>query len=92
MSIRSGLRAQSDLKVWEFARANGFTIVSKDDDFRQLSFLHGAPPKVIWVATGNAATDTILRALNHRRWLVEAFARNDDESLLILELHPEAKD
>jgi len=28
--------------------------------FRQLSFLHGAPPKVIWLSVGNAATEAIL--------------------------------
>ena len=26
----------------------GFVIVSKDDDFQQPSFLHGAPPKAVW--------------------------------------------
>jgi len=86
-----GLHAHSDAKVWEFARTNGFTIVSKDDDFRQLSFLHGAPPKVIWLAAGNAATDAILRALNHRRSSIEAFVRDDEESLLILELPSDAE-
>lgn len=39
------LHGASDLDVWRFAALHGLTIVSKDDDFRQLSFLHGAPPK-----------------------------------------------
>ena len=28
--------------------------------FRKLSFLHGAPPKVIWLSVGNAGTEAIL--------------------------------
>jgi len=42
-----GLRGQPDLQVWEFAARNEFVVVSKDHDFRELSFLHDAPPKVL---------------------------------------------
>ena len=34
-----GLAAADDLAVWEYAKANGFAVVSKDADFRKLSFL-----------------------------------------------------
>ena len=43
------LHEADDRPVWEYARAHGFAIVSKDEDFHQLSFLYGAPPKVVWV-------------------------------------------
>jgi predicted nuclease of predicted toxin-antitoxin system len=85
-----GLHAQADSAIWNFARDNGFTIVSKDDDFRQLSFLHGAPPKVIWLSVSNAPTDTILRILNDKRPAIEAFESDPVESLLILELPEQA--
>jgi len=42
-----GLRGFSDGKIWEYARANDFTIVSKDSDFQQRSLLYGHPPKVV---------------------------------------------
>lgn len=42
-------RAEDDV-VWNFAKSNGFTIVSKDTDFHHLSFARGAPPRVIWLA------------------------------------------
>ncbi|MHA7838025.1 MAG: DUF5615 family PIN-like protein [bacterium] len=46
--VRSvGLTGARDHDIWDFASAEGFTIVSKDDDFRQLSILRGAPPKVM---------------------------------------------
>jgi predicted nuclease of predicted toxin-antitoxin system len=85
-----GLHAQADSAIWNFAQDNGFIIVSKDDDFCQLSFLHGAPPKVIWLSIGNAVTQTILRILIDRYSLIERFVRDPVESLLILELPKEA--
>ncbi len=51
-----GLRGATDDTIWERARQEGYAIVSKDNDFRQLSFLYGAPPKVIWLSVGNAGT------------------------------------
>ena len=30
--------------------------MSKDSDFRQLAFLHGPPPKVVWLRIGNVTT------------------------------------
>jgi predicted nuclease of predicted toxin-antitoxin system len=81
-----GLHAQADLEIWKFARDQGFTIVSKDNDLRQLSVLHGAPPKVVWLSVGNATTDTILGVLNESRSLIESFIGNAEESLLLLEL------
>jgi predicted nuclease of predicted toxin-antitoxin system len=86
----AGLHARADSTIWNFARDNSFIIVSKCDDFRQLSFLYGAPPKVIWLSAGNATTDAIVRILNSRRSLIEAFLRDPVESLLILELPEEA--
>jgi predicted nuclease of predicted toxin-antitoxin system len=53
----------SDLPIWELAKREGFTIVSKDRDFRRLSARLGAPPKVVWVKIGNAPTAEVERAL-----------------------------
>jgi predicted nuclease of predicted toxin-antitoxin system len=44
-----GLERATDREVWDYAHAHGYAIASKDSDFNQLSFLHGAPPKVIWL-------------------------------------------
>jgi predicted nuclease of predicted toxin-antitoxin system len=51
-----GLRGTTDQDIWNFAGAADFTIVTKDDDFRGLSLLRGAPPKVIWLVIGNCTT------------------------------------
>ena len=58
-----GLKGQTDQAVWEYARANGFTLVSKDGDFYQRSLLLGAPPKLIWLCVGNCTRNQLLNLL-----------------------------
>ena len=41
-----GLGGADDEAIWEYARREGFTIVSKDSDFQERSVLCGSPPKV----------------------------------------------
>lgn len=69
-----GLQAADDDIVWLYAGDHGLTIVSKDSDFRQRSFLYGPPPKVIWVQRGNCPTaeiEAILRAHHNALLAVE---------------------
>jgi predicted nuclease of predicted toxin-antitoxin system len=61
-----GLLGASDRRIWEHARQNGFVVVSKNDDFRQRSFVEGAPPKVVWLQVGNAGTTVIADMLRDR--------------------------
>ncbi len=81
----AGLRGMTDAVIWNYARDNGFTIVSKDNDFRQRSFLHGAPPKVIWLSIGNAGTSVIVSLLRGSRDRVYRFVEQPDEGLLVLQ-------
>ena len=53
-----------DPEIWRHAQQNGFTIVTLDADFSDLSVLHGHPPKVIWLRCGNSTVtevDALLR-------------------------------
>ena len=52
--------------VWTYAKDHEFTIVSKDSDFRQMSFTFGHPPKVIWIRRGNCSTSEIESILRDR--------------------------
>jgi predicted nuclease of predicted toxin-antitoxin system len=81
-----GLATASDTEIWNFAKANGFAIVSKDTDFRERSFVDGFPPKVIWLDVGNAGTDLIASVLQRERKRVNEFEGRPDASLLILSL------
>jgi predicted nuclease of predicted toxin-antitoxin system len=75
----------SDDEIWNFAGMNGFTILSKDSDFHQRSFVFGAPPKVIWVRRGNCSTLAIGQVLREHRDAVEAFNTNTEATFLIVE-------
>lgn len=59
---RLGLAAVSDECIWQFARAEGFCIVSMDQDFQHLSARLGFPPKVVWVRLGNVRRLALLGA------------------------------
>ena len=82
--LDAGLDKADDQGIWRFARQYGFAIVSKDGDFRQLSFLIGAPPKVIWVRLGNCTTRGIEAALRSRRDELHEFDSADEAAFLIL--------
>ena len=78
----AALDQAEDRDVWTFAQEHGFTIVSKDGDFRQLSFLLGAPPKVIWVRLGNCTTRDIETALRSSRVQLRDFDASEEAALL----------
>jgi predicted nuclease of predicted toxin-antitoxin system len=73
-----------DEAIWNYAAANGFVIVTKDDDFRQHSFLRGFPPKVIWLRFGNCPTDLIATAFRDRVADVMMFVADPSKALLVL--------
>ena len=81
----AGLLGHSDTDLWQHARQHGFMLVSKDNDFRQMSFLHGAPPKVIWLHVGNAPTRDIETLMLARRDRIEAFFNSPESALLVVE-------
>ena len=61
-----GLESADDAVVWQYAKEHDLTIVSKDSDFRQLSFTLGHPPKVVWIRRGNCSTSEIESILRNR--------------------------
>ncbi|MDE0456162.1 MAG: DUF5615 family PIN-like protein [Chromatiales bacterium] len=79
-----GLQEASDHAVWEYARSRGFAIVSKDEDFHQLSFLRGPPPKVVWVKLGNCTTDDVERVLRERRSDLLEFDDDEDAAFTVV--------
>lgn len=79
-----GLHGLPDRDVWEYARDRGLVLVSKDNDFRQLSFLLGAPPKVVWLRIGNAPTRDVLALLRTKREQIVLFVNEEETALLPL--------
>jgi predicted nuclease of predicted toxin-antitoxin system len=79
-----GLSRADDLTVWQFARDRGLAIVTRDGDFHQMSFLYGAPPKVIWLRVGNCTTDAVIKVMRERAVIIADFVTSADESLLTI--------
>ncbi len=78
-----GLKGKPDQAVWEYARANGFTLVSKDCDFYQRCLLAGGPPKLIWLSVGNCTTNQLLSLLRKHEPDIRAL-ESAPESVLVL--------
>lgn len=51
-----GLDRVEDRQVWQYAKANNFTIITRDSDYNELLILLGFPPKVVWIRRGNCST------------------------------------
>ena len=78
------MRAAADPAVWDYARLNGFMIVSKDADMHDLSLLFGNPPKVIWLRLGNCSTAQAENLLRREFEAIQTFYGDADTSLLAL--------
>jgi len=66
-----GLSGADDRVVWAYAREHGFVLVSKDDDFLDLSAHFGPPPVVIRLVLGNCSNAQVLHALTTARERLE---------------------
>jgi len=79
-----GLSQASDEALWNYARANGMVICTKDTDFLDMSVLHAFPPKVIWLAHGDYTTSQVEALLRMHADAIAAFAADDVSGTLAL--------
>lgn len=80
-----GLEAANDSTVWDFAKANGFHILTKDKDFNHLILVRGFPPKVVQLVCGNASTNQIEALLLKEAPEIQSFMDNPDFGLMIIQ-------
>ena len=73
-----------DGQIWGYAKRHGLVIVSKDSDFHQMSVLFGAPPKVIWIRSGNASTDVVARLLLANEDWIAQFIADEIATFLVI--------
>lgn len=71
------LENKTDKEIWKFAKDNGYSIVTFDADFYELSSYFGHPPKIIWLRTGNMRTDKLIEILMERFAVIKEFLTND---------------
>jgi predicted nuclease of predicted toxin-antitoxin system len=60
---RIGLGGATDIAIWEFARRNHATLVTKDEDFVALARREQSGPQVVWIRIGNISNDSLWRAI-----------------------------
>ena len=80
-----GLVHSPDSAVWEFARENGFCVVSADADFYEMAITAGPPPKVIWLRGcdyPNAVAEALIRTQAIR---IVDFFNDADRAVLVLQ-------
>jgi predicted nuclease of predicted toxin-antitoxin system len=78
------LGSTSDAVIWEYAKAPGFTFLTKDKDFASLSITWGAPPKVILLQTANCSTAKTERLIRDNAIRFADFENDTRRRLLIL--------
>ncbi|MBP7282112.1 MAG: DUF5615 family PIN-like protein [Leptospiraceae bacterium] len=59
-----GLRDADDIEIFEKARQEeDIVIMTKDNDFLNLLYELGSPPKIIWITCGNTSNDYLKKIL-----------------------------
>lgn len=79
-----GLERAEDREIWNFARAKGFIVVTKDDDFQGLVTLEGPPPKVIRLRMGNCGNQQVVEALSRNAAAIESTLADRDIGIVEL--------
>jgi predicted nuclease of predicted toxin-antitoxin system len=79
-----GMSEADDSEIWDYAKASGFVIVSKDSDFQQRSLLLGGPPKFIWLRVGNCTVRRTEDLLRSHSAAIHTFDLDDVKSHLML--------
>lgn len=80
------LEGASDSEIWQYAKINGFVIVSRDSDFQERSLIAGHPPQVIWLKIPNRSKTVVLNILiDHRKEIEQALT---EQNLACIEISP----
>ncbi len=77
------VRFTPDARIWDFAKEGGFTILTADSDFLDLSHDRGCPPKVIHIENCSFRTAAV-EALIRRYAVRVAQFEHADKPLLTL--------
>lgn len=80
----AGLDQADDEKIWEYISLNGFAIVTKDEDYNNLSVMRGTPPKVLWLQLGNCTTTQVESLFRARFADIEEFEKDPSLGTLVL--------
>jgi predicted nuclease of predicted toxin-antitoxin system len=66
-----------DREIWDYAKRNGFAIITADRDFALMANTLGPPPKVIILENCDYPTSVAARLIGASAIRISEFARND---------------
>ena len=72
----------TDEKIWQFARQNGYTVVTFDADFFDIVTLKGFPPKIIWLRSGNLTTSELAERIILNYSIMDSFINSPEQFCL----------
>jgi predicted nuclease of predicted toxin-antitoxin system len=72
------LENSTDREIWAYAKGEGYTIVTFDSDFYDLTLILGIPPKVIWLRFGNTSTNNLIKILTENQSIITEFVENSE--------------
>ena len=79
-----GLEGANDSEIWQYAKDNGYVIVSRDSDFQERSLVGGHPPQVVWLKIPNRSKTAVLNILlDHHKEIEHALT---EQNLACVEL------
>lgn len=79
-----GLEDSSDFEIFQFAGKNDFAVVTFDSDFVDLNAMHGTPPKIVYLNTGNLTTKNITELLMDNILRINHYLDSDSDEILEL--------
>lgn len=82
--MQLGLSERPDLELWQYAKENGFCIVSKDSDFGDWAQVFGCPPTLVWLKVGNISTRDLITKLRTHADEIRGLGKENEASVLVI--------
>ena len=79
-----GLKQASDEAIWEYAKGNGYTVVTTDADFVTYAQRRGQPPKVIHLQRCDFPFVIIEEMLRRNAIRISEFEKHPRAGLLVI--------
>ena len=87
-----GLKQSDDIIIWEWAKANEFTVITTDADFVLLARRLGSPPKVIHIEQCDFPFRVIEDLLRRNAVRISEFQKDTKAGLLTIRLPTDLTD
>ncbi len=83
--VALGLSESPDQAIWQFAKTEGFMVVTTDADFYEMAMTSGPPPKVVWLRRWAQPTNDAKLVLRREAIRIAHFANDPELAVLVLD-------